>query len=81
MNYQSGTAFRRALENRLRTKSVQSGTPLVRLRKMVSFERFLARLLHHQPEQWIIKGGFALQLRMGDRARATKDIDLLMLAQ
>jgi len=33
---------------------------------MVAFDRFLARLAKHQPEAWIVKGGFALQLRLGD---------------
>jgi hypothetical protein len=81
MKYQSGGAFRRALEDRLRIQSVQSGIPLVRMRKMIAFDRFLARLLYDQSGQWIIKGGFALQLRLGQRARTTKDIDLLTLGQ
>jgi len=55
--------------------------PLVRLRKMVAFDRFLARLFWDQSDKWIVKGGFALQLRLGDRARTTKDIDLLILEQ
>ncbi len=42
---------------------------------MVAFERFLARLVKRDPAAWIIKGGLALQLRLGDRARTTKDID------
>ncbi len=77
MEYQSGAAFRRALEDRLRTRSIDSGTPLVRLRKMVAFERLLARLFKDQPDGWVLKGGLALQLRLGDRARTTKDVDLL----
>ena len=81
MKYKSGAAFRRALEDRLRRESFQSGTPLVRMRKMIAFDRFLARLLHDQPDKWIVKGGLALQLRLGNRARTTKDIDLLMLVQ
>lgn len=81
MKYKSGAAFRRALEDRLRRESFQSGTPLVRMRKMIAFDRFLARLLHDQPDKWIIKGGLALQLRLGNRARTTKDIDLLMLVR
>jgi len=51
----------------------------MRLRKMVAFDRFLARLLPQQPGKWILKGGFALQLRLGRRARTTKDIDLLAI--
>ena len=80
MQYKSGAAFRRALEVRLLTQSFQSGVPLVRLRKLVAFDRFLARLLVDQPGQWILKGGLALQLRIGSRARTTKDMDLLNLS-
>ena len=81
MRYQSGSAFRRALETRLRDQSLASGLPLVRLRKMVAFDRLLARLIRSQPDQWVLKGGLALQLRLGDRARTTKDIDLLSLTE
>ena len=48
---------------------------------MVAFDRLLARIVHEQSEQWILKGGLALQLRLGDRARTTKDIDLLFLKE
>ncbi len=78
MRYESGAAFRRALEDRLRQRSLTSGTPLVRLRKMVAFERFLARLVTAQPDAWVLKGGLALQFRLGERARTTQDIDLLL---
>lgn len=76
MIYQTGQAFRRALETRLLTQSTQEGVSLVRLRKMVAFDRFLARLLAAQVEHWMLKGGLALQLRLGSRARTTKDIDI-----
>ena len=39
MIYQTGRAFRRALEARLLAQSTQSRTSLVRLRKMVAFDR------------------------------------------
>lgn len=77
LTYQSGSAFRRALEQRLNAKAISSGIPLVRLRKTVAFDRFLARLVSAQPELWALKGGLALQLRLGGRSRTTKDIDLL----
>lgn len=77
MKYRSGGAFRRALETRLRNQSLESNVPLIRLRKMVAFDRLLARLMASQPELWVLKGGLALQLRLGERARTTKDIDLL----
>lgn len=79
MRYRSAGAFRRALEDRLRAQSLKSGVPLVRLRKMVAFDRFLARLMRAQPQQWMLKGGLALQLRLGNRARTTKDIDVLLV--
>ena len=76
MKYKTAGAFRRALEERLREQSLKDGQSLTRLRKMVAFDRFLARLAKKEPEAWIVKGGFALQLRLGDRARTTKDIDV-----
>ena len=60
MRYETGAAFRRALEDRLRTMSLETGVPLVRLRKMVAFDRFLSRLFNHGSGQWVVKGGFAL---------------------
>ena len=81
MRYESGSAFRRSLEDRLRTMSLETGVPLVRLRKMVAFDRFLSRLFLHGPDQWVVKGGFALQLRLGAIARTTKDIDLLVMGE
>ena len=76
MKYKTATAFRHALEQRLRQQSLSGGAPLARLRKMVAFDRFLARVAKKQPDAWIVKGGFALQLRLGERARTTKDIDV-----
>jgi hypothetical protein len=78
MTYRSGASFRRAFEDRLRAQSLETGVPLVRLRKMVVFDRFLARLLEDQPDAWVLKGGLALQLRLGNQARTTKDIDVLL---
>jgi hypothetical protein len=48
---------------------------------MVAFDRFLSRLFTHGPDQWVVKGGFALQLRLGASARTTKDIDLLVMGE
>ena len=80
MTYESGASFRRALEDRLRVISLQTGVPLVRLRKMVIFDRFLARLVQDQADAWVIKGGLAIQLRLANRARTTKDIDVALTA-
>ncbi|MCJ7677349.1 MAG: nucleotidyl transferase AbiEii/AbiGii toxin family protein [Anaerolineales bacterium] len=78
MNYATGRASRQALERRLQQQSLQAATPLVRLRKLVAFDRFLARLARAQPETRILKGGLALQLRLAEKARLTKDVDLLL---
>ncbi len=80
ISYASAGAFRRALEDRLRNQSQQTGTPLAWLRKMVAFERLIARLATDQPDPWALKGGMALQWQFPDRARTTKDMDLLLIA-
>lgn len=78
MRYETSAGFRRALEERLRQHSQASAMPLARLRKMVAFERFLVRLVTAQPDSWVLKGGLALQFRLGERARTTQDVDLLL---
>jgi len=70
VKYSSARSFRQALEDRLRSNYPSHRIP--RLRKMIAFERFMVRL----DERWILKGGYALQLRT-DKARTTQDIDLL----
>jgi len=76
MRYRDATAFRQALEQRLKARAGGDGAHLSRDRKRVAFDRLLARLAAAAPERWLLKGGFALDLRLAERARATKDIDL-----
>jgi hypothetical protein len=76
MRYATPAAFRTALEARLLVHSKATSLTLDRLRKQVVFERLLARLLVAAPGRWVLKGGFALDLRLGTRARPTKDLDL-----
>jgi hypothetical protein len=75
MRYADADAMRMALEQRLRNEAGATGVALIRLRKRVAFERFLARLAA-SPAEWVLKGAFALELRLGLRTRMTKDIDL-----
>lgn len=77
MRYATAAAFRHALEQRLlqETAQQQHASP-ARLRKLVVFDRLLARLLVVAPDRWVVKGGVALELRLGNRARTTKDLDL-----
>ena len=81
MKYVTGESFRQALESRTLSVNRDTGTPIIRLRKMVAFDRFLVRLIQYQPDEWVLKGGFALQLRLGDQARTTKDIDVLFRSE
>jgi len=76
VKYDTAEAFRAALDQRMRNEATASGLPVMRLRKRVAFERFLARLALAEPESWVLKGAFALELRLGVRTRTTKDIDL-----
>ncbi len=74
--YKDATALRRALEARLKQESEARGTDLGRLRRRVAFDRLTVRLSVDEEAQWILKGGAALEFRLRDRARATKDLDL-----
>lgn len=79
MKYKDSSSFRQALEERLKEIFLTKHIPLSRLRKLISFERYLARLLKMNPGKWILKGGLNLELRLGQIARTTNDIDLLSL--
>jgi predicted nucleotidyltransferase component of viral defense system len=83
MTDQYGTprAFRQALETRLMTQAKATGVDLGRLRRQVVFERLLARLAEGEAgaPSWVLKGGFALELRLGNVSRTTRDLDLATL--
>ena len=64
VRYKTDTDFRRALEERLRQRAEQEGEPLIRLRKRVVFERCMVRLQRSENSPWVLKGGFALELRL-----------------
>jgi len=81
MTYATPVAFRAALEDRLRNRSVDTGVSLDRLRRRVLFERVVARLEAAEPGRWVLKGGMALEVRLHDDARLTKDIDLGLRAE
>jgi hypothetical protein len=74
MRYASGAAFRAALDQRLKIEAERRGVGLGRLR--VAFELFLRQLVAVAPGRWVLKGAFALDLRLGVGTRPTKDIDL-----
>lgn len=76
MTYRSAHALRTALENRLLARSAETGVSLDRLRRRVMFERIIARIQAAEPGQWVLKGGMALEVRLRDDARLTRDVDL-----
>lgn len=76
MTYDSAPALRAALEQRLLNQSLETGISLDRLRRRVVFERTVARLQAEAPGDWVLKGGMALEVRLRDDARLTKDVDL-----
>ncbi|MEO7144903.1 MAG: nucleotidyl transferase AbiEii/AbiGii toxin family protein [Bryobacteraceae bacterium] len=54
--------------------SREDGIDLQRLRRQVAFDRFLARLFRGANTNWVLKGGYAMELRF-QTARTTKDLD------
>jgi predicted nucleotidyltransferase component of viral defense system len=76
MRYTTAAAFRQALDDRLKAESERTGLALARLRKRVSFELFLRRLVVVAPDRWVLKGALALDLRFPATSRPTKDMDL-----
>lgn len=72
--YASATAFRRALEESLHNLARQQATDVNRLRRHVAFDRLLARLFSRGAAVWVLKGGYAMELRF-QKARTTRDLD------
>ena len=57
-------------------RGASTGIALNRLRRRVVFERIVFRIDAAEPGRWVVKGGMALEVRMPDDARTTKDLDL-----
>src|ERR1039457_2502814 len=75
--YTTAVGFRTALEERLKRTALTEQVDPNRLRRQVSFDRLLARLFREEPAPWVLKGGYALELRF-KAARSTVDIDLTL---
>lgn len=76
--YPTPVGFRAAPEARLRRRAAGDGLELQRVRQLVVFERFLARLVAEFEDALVLKGGLVLELRL-ERARTTKDVDLRLV--
>ncbi len=76
--YETAAALRQAITDRLKKIAKTEGVRANRLFRHLAFDRFLARLFHTEKHCWVLKGGYAMELRM-QHSRETKDIDLAML--
>lgn len=76
-SYNSPGSFKAALEDRLR-RNFDGGIEVQRRRQLVVFTRFLARLNSAFGDAVVLKGGFALEVRLA-LARTTRDLDLMLL--
>ncbi len=74
--FKSANSFKMALEERLRIRASASGVPFRTQQLKFAMERLLARLFRPTDVPWLLKGGFAMDLRYRPRARTTRDIDL-----
>lgn len=73
----SAAAFRIALEDRLKKLAQRESLDFQRVRRQVAFDRLLCRLFARADASWLLKGGYAMELRLRT-ARATRDIDLAL---
>ena len=73
--YSSAPDFKQALEERLRRNA--GGGEIQRRRQLLVFQRCLARISPGLGRNLVLKGGLALEIRLGG-ARTTGDIDLVL---
>ena len=73
--YATPAAFRSAVEAKLRQRARHLGVPAYILRRQAGLERLTVRLMAVAPGRWALKGGFALETRLGGRARVSVDLD------
>lgn len=75
MRYRDASSFKTALTAHLRKQHPDEDVG--RLLKRAMMERFLVRIAEALPDRALLKGGYAMELRL-ERARATQDLDLAM---
>ena len=62
--YETAAALRRAITDRLKKIAETEGVRVSRLFRHLAFDRFLSRLFHGKKNTWVLKGGYAMELRM-----------------
>lgn len=78
MKYATASALRAALDHRLVREAESTRTDIARLRRRIVFERLLVRFASDSEHGWILKGGAAVEVRLADKARMTRDLDLAL---
>ena len=73
--YATPAGFQAAVEATLRDRARRLGVPAYIVRRQAALERLLARLARVAPGRWAVKGGMALETRLGERARVSVDLD------
>ena len=68
-------SFRAAVESRLRDHARRLGVPAYMIRRQAALECLIVRLDRVAPHRWALKGGLALETRLGVRARVSVDLD------
>lgn len=70
----ASSSRRRSINDRIRIAAASRGIDANRLRRSLVFQRLLARI---EGSGLVRKGGYCLEARLPDTARATKDVDLV----
>jgi Nucleotidyl transferase AbiEii toxin, Type IV TA system len=81
LTYETAAGLRQAVDARLNARAKAEHVDVNRLRRGLVFERVMARLDAGEPGEWVVKGGMVLEWRLGGRARATRDLDLVRRGQ
>ena len=73
--YATPAGFRAAVEATLRERARRLGVPAYIIRRQAALERLIVRLTEVAPDRWALKGGMALETRLGEHARVSVDLD------
>jgi predicted nucleotidyltransferase component of viral defense system len=73
--YATPGGFRAAVETTLRDRARRLGVPAYIIRRQAALERLIVRLTKVAPDRWALKGGMALETRLGEHARVSVDLD------
>lgn len=73
--YLTADALLASLSDRLKTKAKSGKRDIQRMRRQIAFDRLVIRLFSEEASPWVLKGGYALEMRL-DSPRTTKDVDL-----